>query len=71
MRTDGQTNMTKQIVSFRNFVNAPKRLYQGYINMEVTKSFIEQRKAFTLVTCIIEHKKSEFGLSAKHNSKLW
>jgi hypothetical protein len=29
MRTDGQTDMTKQIVAFRNFANAPNKLPRG------------------------------------------
>ena len=33
-RTDGRTDMTKQIVDFRNFVNAPKIIYKNEHNVK-------------------------------------
>jgi hypothetical protein len=33
MRTDGQADMTKQIVFFRNFANVPKKLGQFAFNL--------------------------------------
>jgi hypothetical protein len=31
LRADGQTDMTKLIVAFRNFANAPNKITVGYI----------------------------------------
>jgi len=41
MRTDGQTDMTKQIVAFRNFVGVPK-------NVQVT--LLHKRACYGLTT---------------------
>jgi len=35
MRTDGQTNMTKLIVAFRNFAKAPKNLCSYSVDQQL------------------------------------
>ena len=41
--TDGQTDMTKLIVAFRNFANAPNKISIVHTCLSVTTQFCEQR----------------------------
>jgi hypothetical protein len=41
MGTDGRTTMTKQILAFRNFANAPKNLLSLTISDEDSRTYFE------------------------------
>ena len=49
MRTDRQTDMTKQIVAFRNFANAPKNV-TSFETFYQRRDAVDRAKVTTLVT---------------------
>jgi hypothetical protein len=50
MRTDGQTDMTKLIVAFRNFGNAPKK--------DITTAFVQPNEWFAANSLFLNYEKT-------------
>jgi len=48
MRTDGQTDMTKLVVVFRNFANAPKKKFETHERRYCLKQMIEGHSVTTV-----------------------